>query len=96
MKYLTLGIHYPKPEHTDDILAVVKKVADVALALPGIIETGAWLDNEQERIVMMSLWESEEHATKARETLRPLIMQSPWGEWERKPSENFLNLVRRV
>jgi hypothetical protein len=42
----------------------------------------------------MTLWESEEHASKARGVLRPLIMQTPWAEWERKSSDNFLNLIQ--
>ena len=96
MKYFTLGIHYQKPEHKEDILGAIKKVADVARALSGLIDTGAWFDKEGDRIIMMSLWESEELALKASQTLRPLIMQSPWTEWERKPSESFLGLKQVV
>jgi hypothetical protein len=96
MKYLTVGIHYPKPEHMQDIVAAIKKVREVALKCEGLVETGSWLDKENNRLVLMSLWESEEHTTKARGVLRPLIMESPWAEWERQPSDNFLNLTRVV
>ena len=96
MKYFTLGIHYPKLEHKEDILGAIKKVADIARTLPGLIESGAWYDEAGDRIIMMSLWESEEIALKASGTLRPLIMQSPWAEWERKPSESFLGLKQVV
>ena len=55
MKYFTSGIHYPKPEHKEDILSAIKKVADVARALSGLIDTRAWFDKEGDRIIMMSL-----------------------------------------
>ena len=77
MKHFTLGIHYPKPEHKENILGAIKKVADVARALYRFIDTGAWFDKEGDRIIMMSLWESEELALKASQALRPLIMQLP-------------------
>ncbi len=96
MKYLTLGIHYPKPEHKEDILSAIRKVAEIAHTLQGLIETGAWHDEAEDRIILFSLWQSAEHALEASKTLRPMIMQSPWSEWERKPSENFLNLKQLV
>lgn len=94
MRYFTLGIHYPKPEHLDDILAVARKVGEEARKCEGIVDAGAWLDKAGDRILMMSLWESEEFAAKARPMLRPLIAEAPWSRWERQPSENFLDLSR--
>ena len=76
MHFLTLGSHYPTPEHTEEIFEAIKKVADVARDLKGFVETGAWLDKGQERIVVLSLWESPKSAIKARQVLKPLIMQS--------------------
>lgn len=96
MRYLTLGIHYPKPEHAEDILAAVRHVADAARQRAGLVDTGAWLDAMENRIILMSLWESEEDAALTRPVSRPLIMESPWSEWERQPSKNFLQLTRAV
>ena len=96
MRYLTIGIHYPKTEHMDDILAVTKKVAEEAKKCEGLVDAGSWLDKENNRLVMMSLWESEEHAVNGRGALRPIIMGAPWSEWERQPSDNFLGLTRIV
>ena len=41
MPFLTLGIHYPKPEHTAELFEAIKKVTDVARDLEGIVETVA-------------------------------------------------------
>jgi heme-degrading monooxygenase HmoA len=94
MRYLTIGIHFPKPEHLKDIIAVAKKVADEAKKCEGLVDAGSWYDKENDRLVMMSLWESQEHAVNAGSALRPLIMSAPWSDWERQPSDNFLGLSR--
>jgi hypothetical protein len=96
MRYLTVRIHYPKPEHKEDTLAAVKKVADAARTFAGLVEIGAWVDETNDRIVNMSLWESEEQAVEATKEMHPLFADIPWSEWERQPSENFLGLKRAV
>ncbi len=51
MPYLTIGIHYPKLEHGEEILSTIKSVADTARTLPGLIETGAWYDQSADRLM---------------------------------------------
>lgn len=46
MPFLTLDSHYPKPEHTEELSEAIKKVADVARDLEGIVETGAYLEKK--------------------------------------------------
>ena len=96
MRHLTIRILYPKSEHTDDILAAARKVAETARRLEGLIEIGAWLDKENERIVNISLWESRELALEASRKMHPLFADIPWSDWERKPAENLLDLTRLV
>ncbi len=64
-RYLTIRILYPKSRSVDDILAAVKRVSEAALKFEGLVEIGAWLDKENDRIVNISLWESKELAQKA-------------------------------
>ena len=94
MKYLTLGIHYPKPEHKQDILDITQKIAEAARSESGLIDTGAWLDETNDRIIILTLWESEEFANKARPNLAPLVANIPFNDWERKPTERLVNLKR--
>ena len=96
MRYLTIRILYPKSEHTDDILAAVKRVSGAARKFEGLVEIGAWLDKENDRIVNISLWESKEHALKATGEMHPMFADIPWSKWERQPAENLLGLVRVV
>ena len=96
MRYLTVRILYPKPEHTDDVLVAVKRVSDAARKFEGLVEIGAWLDKENNRLVNISLWELKEQALKATAAMHPMFADIPWSEWERMPAENFLGLTRVV
>ncbi len=95
-RYLTLRILYPKTGSSDDILGAVKKVSEEARNHEGLVEIGAWLDKDNDRIVNMSLWESKEMAQKATTEMHSMFSDIPWNSWERKPAENFLGLTRVV
>ena len=95
-RYLTIRILYPKPENVQDILAAVKRVSQAAREFEGLVEIGAWLDKQNERIVNISLWESKEKAMKATAIMHPQFADIPWDQWERKPAENYLGLSRVV
>jgi len=93
-RYLTIRILYPSPGHKDDILEAVKRVSAAAGKFEGLVEIGAWLDEQNDRLVNISLWESKEQAMRATAEMHPLFADIPWVEWERRPAENFLGLVR--
>ncbi len=95
-RYLTVRILYPKTDSSDAILAAVKRVSEAARNYEGLVEIGAWLDKENDRIVNISLWESKEQAMKASATMHPMFADIPWSQWERQPAENFLGLTRAV
>lgn len=95
-RYLTVRILYPKSGDTDKILTEVKKVSEAARKFEGLIEIGAWIDQENDRIVNISLWESKDLALKATSEMHPLFSEVPWDEWERQPADNILGLVRAV
>ncbi len=96
LRYLTIRILYPKPGHTGDILTAVKRVSDAARKFEGLVEIGAWMDEENDRIVNRSLWESKGHALKATGEMHPMFADISWSEWERKSAEIFLGLTRVV
>jgi hypothetical protein len=95
-RYLTIRVLYPRPQHAEEILAAVRRISAAARGFDGLVEIGAWLDRENDRIVNISLWESEEQARKATAEMHPVFADIPWSEWERRPADNFLGLVRVV
>jgi hypothetical protein len=95
-RYLTIRILYPKAGRTDVVLCAVGRVAEEARRFDGLVEVGAWLDKENDRVVNISLWESKAYALKATAEMHPLFADIPWSEWERKPAETYLTLTRVV
>ncbi len=85
-----LSIHYPKPEHVDDVLASMQRVAEAAQGAPGLISIGPWRDARSGRVVGLALWESPE----AFEAAMPGIFaalpdEDPDGDWEERPTDGF-------
>ena len=72
-RYLTIRILYPRDGCTDDILEAVRKVSETARKFEGLVEIGAWFDEENDRIVNISLWESQERATAVTREMHPLF-----------------------
>lgn len=64
-RYLTVRILFPKAGHADNMLSAIGKVANAARRFSGLVEIGAWRDEENDRIVSISLRESKELAMKA-------------------------------
>ncbi len=92
MKYFTLAIHYPVPEHTNDLLGAMKQLSEGAQTIDGLIDMSAWVDDESGRVFATSMWESAEQAQAAWETLGALAAKTPFSQWERQPREVFMKL----
>lgn len=92
MKYFTLAIHYPVPEHTNDILAAMKKLSEGAKNLEGLLDMSAWVDDVSGRIFATSTWDSAEHAQAAWQALGKLAAETPFSQYERQPREVFMKL----
>jgi|GEM_PF-3997199 len=45
---------------------------------------------------MFSLWQNKESAFEASKILRPIIAEANFQDWERKPSDNMINMKRLV
>ena len=91
-RYLTTWILYSNPESTEQILNAIGKVSETARKFEGLVEIGAWLDKENERIINISIWETKELAAKATAEIHPQFANVPWAQGERQPAQNLLGL----
>lgn len=96
MKYLTLAIHYPKPENRNDILHAMQQLKQEAQNMPSLIEMSCWIDEKTDKIIAMSLWQSKEEGLACWQKLGSLAAQFPLSDWERQPREVFMNLIEGV
>ena len=60
MSFLYLAMHYPKPEHLGDLLHAMRRLDAALKGAPGLLQIGAWRDEQSGRIVALSFWESRE------------------------------------
>ena len=56
MSYLYLALHYPKPEHLNDLLAAMQRLNVALQDAPGLLHIGAWHEESSTRIVAISIW----------------------------------------
>lgn len=81
------AVHYPHPEHTDDLLAAMGRVATAARGLEGLEAIGAFHDAEGGSIVAVSVWSSPEALAAGAATLFASTADVPFDAWERRPRE---------
>ena len=89
MRYLSLAMHYPKPEHVDDLLGAMRRLGEALQTVPGLLEATAWKEPMGNRIVAISTWESQQAFLNARPVIGEALKDVPFGEREAKPRELF-------
>lgn len=60
MAYIFIAIHYPQPEHREDLIHSMRKMGQAMAAQPGLITAGPWVEQGGDRVVGVSRWESRE------------------------------------
>ena len=87
--FIHLAIHYPKPEHTDDLLASMHRVDQAAEGAPGLIQIGAWRDQGSGRLVGLALWESAEAFGASAGRIFQAVADDPFDQWLQQPPDVF-------
>ena len=90
MMFITLGIHYVKPEHVDDLLAAMRSINEAAHSAPGLLKIGAWRDILTGRVVGVSIWESREAFEAAQQRIFAATANLSFDEWEERPRDVLL------
>lgn len=85
--FLFVAIHYPKPEHCDDVLRSMERVGDALRGAPGLLQIGPWKEEEGSRIVGLSIWESRDDFERALESFSAGVGDR--SSWEEHPAEEI-------
>ncbi len=89
MAFLFLSIHYPKPEHRDDVLQSMERVGDALRGASGLLQIGPWQEEQGSRIVGVSIWESREDFNRALARFSAAGDTSSRDVWEERPAEEI-------
>ena len=87
--FVHLAVHHPVPEHSDDLLASMHRVDEAARDAHGLIQIGAWRDQQSDRLIGLALWESEEAFRDSAERIFQVVADDPFDEWCRQPPDVF-------
>jgi heme-degrading monooxygenase HmoA len=82
-----LAIHYPKPEHADDLLASMHRVDQAAQGAPGLIQIGAWRDQRTGRLIGLALWDTQESFQASAERIFRAVQEDPFDQWLEQPPD---------
>jgi heme-degrading monooxygenase HmoA len=87
--FVHLVIHYPKPEHADDLLNSMRRVDAAAQGAPGLVRIGPWRDERGGRLVGLALWDSAEAYQASAERIFAAVADDPIPEWCERAPEVF-------
>ncbi|GIG56369.1 hypothetical protein Lfu02_07410 [Longispora fulva] len=87
--FVHLVVHYPKPEHHDDVLASMHRVDAAAQGAAGLIRIGAWRDAKSDRLIGLAMWESQEAFEAAAPGIFAVVADDPLTDWWTKPPDSM-------
>jgi hypothetical protein len=81
-----IAIHHPKPEHSEDMLASMKRVDAAAQGAEGLVQIGAWRDERTGRLIGLALWQSKEAFEAAAPGIFAAVADDPFRHLVRAPA----------
>src|SRR5437868_6808012 len=93
MAFAFIAIHYPRPEHRDDVLQSMTRVGDLLRGSPGLVQIGPWKEEEGNRLIGLSIWQSRQDFERALQALGRFsdagTAPDDRGDWEERPPEEI-------
>jgi quinol monooxygenase YgiN len=81
-------VHFPKPEHRDDMIAAMDVIREKSAHIAGLDEIGAFSEPDGSRIVAISVWASPEAMQAGMGELFASVGDLPLDRWETRPYES--------
>ncbi len=92
MKVGLVAVHYPHPEHWDEMISRVRRAAEVMAATPGCRGVECWVSEDSQAVVTTGQWESEQALMAGFSAVRAAGVDFDYDEGESRPRE-VLKLV---
>ncbi|WP_409491436.1 antibiotic biosynthesis monooxygenase [Amycolatopsis sp. cmx-11-12] len=87
---MTVGFvatHYPHPDHHDDFVSRVQRVADALRATPGCLAAECWVTAAGDAVVSIVRWESETAQADSMRALGSADVDVAFDDREVRPRE---------
>lgn len=89
MKVGLVALHYPHPEHWDEMTSRVHRAAEVMAATPGCLAADCWVSEDNQAVVTTGQWESEQALMAGFSAVRTAGADIDYDERESRPREVF-------
>jgi quinol monooxygenase YgiN len=87
MKVGLVAVHYPRPEHRDEMISRVRQAAEVMAAAPGCLAVDCWVGEGHHTVVTTGQWESEQALSAGFSAVRAAGLDFDYDERESRPRE---------
>lgn len=77
-----LSIHHPKPGQRDALIASMRRFGEALAGAPGLISVHTLHDPDEDVLVGLALWESEEAFRASVGLARAAVADDPFDDWE--------------
>ena len=84
--FVAIAIHHAAPEHVEDFLAFMGRVVEAVGRPPGLIDFDAYRDQQSNRLIGLSRWESEQAFRDALPLIGSLAHERR-EEWSARPDD---------
>ena len=89
MKVGLVALHFPRPEHRDEMISRVHQAAEVMAATPGCLAVDCWVSEDHQAVVTTGQWESEQALRSGFEAVRTAGVDFDYDERESRPRQVF-------
>jgi len=89
---MTMGLvalHYPRPEHRDELLRRMRSAAEVMRTVDGCLDASVWEVREGEAVVSTGTFVSEEAWTRAVQAVLKAEVDFDYDEREIRPRDVY-------
>ncbi|HWG60861.1 MAG TPA: antibiotic biosynthesis monooxygenase [Streptosporangiaceae bacterium] len=87
MKVGLVALHYPRPEHRDEMISRVRRAAEVVAATRGCLSVDCWVSDDGQTVVTTGQWKSERALMAGFAAVQNAGVDFDYDERESRPRE---------
>ena len=87
--YYSVSIHHSAPGKREELIASMHRYGAAITGAPGLVSVNTLHDAEQDVLMGLAIWESEEAFRASVHLAREAVADDPFDEWEAGPVTGF-------
>jgi len=84
-----VALHFPRPEHWDEMISRVHRAAEVMAMTPGCLAVDCWVSEDHQAVVTTGQWDSELALRAGFAAVRTAGVDFDYDERESRPRQVY-------